>query len=178
MFATTGEVCTVSNGSLATTRIINAARSPRAVLYVYAKFGVETPFERIQLFEEAARKFVKARPREWLSFIAFRATRVEADLGYVEYITVLQHRDRWQNIGAVLQSKADISSFYLEVSKKLDMRYQSPPLPVDLSIVAKKNEDLSQQSKGSEELFMKGSDAGSTDGAHIDMAKLAAFFTS
>lgn len=38
-----------------------------------------------------------------------------------------------QNIGPILQSKADLSSFCLEVSKKLDMRYESPPMPVNLS---------------------------------------------
>jgi hypothetical protein len=31
-------------------------------------------------------------------------------------------------------SKAALSSFCHELSKQLDMRYQSPPLPVDLSI--------------------------------------------
>lgn len=42
-------------------------------------------------------------------------------------------REKWQNIGAILQSKADLSSFILEVTKKLDMKYESPPMPVNLS---------------------------------------------
>jgi len=29
---------------------------------------------------------------QWISFLAFRPTRVEADLGFVEYIVVAQHR--------------------------------------------------------------------------------------
>ncbi len=32
-----------------------------------------------------------------------------------------------------MQSKADLSSFCLEVSKKLEMRYESPPMPVNLT---------------------------------------------
>jgi hypothetical protein len=32
-------------------------------------------------------------------------------------------------------SKAQVSSFCLELSKKLDMNYKSPPLPVNLSMV-------------------------------------------
>lgn len=32
-----------------------------------------------------------------------------------------------------MQSKADLSSFCLEVSKKLDLRYVSPPMPVNLT---------------------------------------------
>ena len=63
----------------------------------------------------------------------FRATRVEADAGYIEYKIVVQHREKWQNIGPILQSKADLSSFCLEATKKLDMRYESPPMPVNLS---------------------------------------------
>jgi hypothetical protein len=40
-----------------------------------------------------------------------------------------------QNVVPLLVSKAQVSSFCLELSKKLDMRYKSPPLPVDLSMV-------------------------------------------
>ena len=64
---------------------------------------------------------------------SLRATRVEADVGYIEYKIVVQHRESWQNIGPVLQSKADLSSFCLEATKKLDMKYESPPMPVNLS---------------------------------------------
>jgi hypothetical protein len=34
---------------------------------------------------------------------------------------------------SILESKAQVSSFCLELSKKLNMRYTSPPLPVDLA---------------------------------------------
>jgi hypothetical protein len=47
---------------------------------------------------------------------------------------LLKHRDSWQNIGVVMQSKADVTSFCLELTKKLDMRYHSPPLPVELNV--------------------------------------------
>jgi hypothetical protein len=39
----------------------------------------------------------------------------------------------WQNIGPILSSQADLASFSLEVSKKLDLRYQQPHKPVHLS---------------------------------------------
>ena len=32
-------------------------------------------------------------------------------------------------------SKAEVASFGLELSKKLDMRYKSPPLPVNLNMM-------------------------------------------
>jgi small-conductance mechanosensitive channel len=40
-FATTNEVATLANGSLASSRIINCKRSPKAVRFVYMKFGVK-----------------------------------------------------------------------------------------------------------------------------------------
>jgi hypothetical protein len=79
--AATNERATISNGSLAKSRIINGGRSPKAVLYFLLKFGLDVPYERIEVFKSAVEKFVKARPREWLSLLGFRATRVEADQG-------------------------------------------------------------------------------------------------
>jgi hypothetical protein len=49
------------------------------------------------------------------------------------YRLILLHSG--QNVVPLLVSKAQVSSFCLELSKKLDMRYKSPPLPVDLSMV-------------------------------------------
>ena len=138
-FATTNEVATYSNGSIAQLRIINANRSPKAVVSVLIKFGLETPFNKVTVFRAAVENFIKARPREWIALSGFRATRVEADFGYVEYKIIAQHREKWQNIGAILQSKADLSSFILEVTKKLDMKYESPPMPVNLSAAGNMN---------------------------------------
>jgi len=134
VLAATNERATVANGALSKSRIINCARSPDAVVFFNLKFGLDVPYSKIQVFKAALEKFVKARPREWLSLIGFRSTRVEADLGYYEYIGILQHRERWQNIGAILQSKAVVQQFCIELQKKMNMRYISPPLPVNLNM--------------------------------------------
>lgn len=134
VFATTGELATLNNGIMATARIINAARSPKAVLFVFLKFSVESSVNRIKVFEEAVRKYVKSKPREWISLNGFRPTRIEADLGYVEYSIAVQHRESWQQVPILLDSRANLASFCLELSKKLDLRYTSPPLPVDLNV--------------------------------------------
>ena len=59
------------------------ARSPKAIIYVYMKFGTAVPYEKIQIFEKAIREFIKSRPREWANFTGFRATKLLADLGYI-----------------------------------------------------------------------------------------------
>lgn len=83
--AASNEVATYSNGSLASLRIINANRSPKATVYVYMKFGIDVPYEKIVIFKTAVEKFVKERPREWLQLGGIRAVTVESDLGYIKY---------------------------------------------------------------------------------------------
>lgn len=134
VYGATNEVATYSNGSLAAFRIINAARSHKANVNFLIKFPISAPYSKLKIVKSAIEKFVQARPREWVSFFSFRATRVEPDLGFVEYMVFCQHREPWQNIGAVMQSKADLQNFCLELSKIMDLRYVSPPMPVEFKV--------------------------------------------
>jgi small-conductance mechanosensitive channel len=74
VFGATNECCTVANGTLANLRVINAARSPKSILYIYLKFGTDVPWAKIQVFEKALRAFVQSRPREWLGVLGFMTT--------------------------------------------------------------------------------------------------------
>ncbi|KAG7350307.1 mechanosensitive ion channel [Nitzschia inconspicua] len=135
--AATSERATIANGMLAKSRIINGARSPNAIVYVVMRFGIETPYRKVEMFRSAVEKFVRARPREWSSMLGFRVSRIEADLGFIEYTTALRHREAWQNIVPILNSRNTMHAFCLELAKKLDMRYKNPPLPVDLKMQGK-----------------------------------------
>jgi hypothetical protein len=99
------------------------------------RFAIDTPYKKVEIFKSAVEKFVKSRPREWFALLGFRAGRIEADLGFVEYAIVVQHREAWQNMGPILNSKHTVNSFCLELAKKLQMRHEPPALPVDLKIV-------------------------------------------
>jgi hypothetical protein len=162
VFGATNECCTVANGTLANLRVVNAARSPKAVLNVYLKFGTDVPWAKIQVFEKALRAFVQSRPREWLGVVGFLTTRVDSSLGFQEIgkpilsprisiflgpnttthlyalsicaVVILQHRESWQSVLALLVSKGEVTAYCHELQKKMDMRYKSPPLPVDLSV--------------------------------------------
>lgn len=111
------------------------ARSFNAQISCTIKFPIDAPYEKLLVFKKSIEQFILSRPREFSSFIAFRATTVEADLGYVEYIVYALHRESWQEAPTIAQSKADLSSFALELSKKMDLRYRSPPMPVDLTLL-------------------------------------------
>ena len=71
-----GERATLNNGSLASCRVINHSLSKNAWLYIFLKFPISVSFDKLQIFQQALDQFFKNRPREWLSFTQFRATRV------------------------------------------------------------------------------------------------------
>ena len=133
IYGTTGEEATITNGYINEYRIINMNRSPKAVLNFVMKFGIEVSKEKIAEFGKEVESYVKDRPREWIAFSAYRLTGVEADLGYVEYKIILQHRESWQQIGALLTSKADVQAFAFELSKTLEMDYEQPATPIIVS---------------------------------------------
>lgn len=133
----TREVATISNGSLARSRIINARRSDKAQLMIYLKFGVDETFARkILLFQAAVKKFVHDRPHEFYRTVRFRSTSAESDLGFAEHVIVLQCKASWQQFEEVMESKAKVDSFSLEVQTKLGISYSPPPpMPVNPSQV-------------------------------------------
>lgn len=91
----TQEQCSLSNGSLANSRIINWNRSTQAQFHIFMNFPIATPYDKILLFKAAVEEYLKMRPREWLSLNGFRCNRFYHEKAYVEYILVVQHRDRW-----------------------------------------------------------------------------------
>jgi hypothetical protein len=92
IYGNTNEIATLSNGSLASWRVINMRCSKDAVLCIYNKFSTEVEYEKVQIFEEATRKFVKAQPREWASFDLFCAAKVVADLRYIGKLSCFRVR--------------------------------------------------------------------------------------
>lgn len=136
IYGTTQECATISNGSLSGARIINAARSPRATLNFKMKFGITVSTETVEEFKQELIAYVKLKPREWFDFSAFRLIRIEADLGFVEYKIVLQHRESWQEVGQLLDSLADVQSFAFDLSKEMQMTYKAPCMPVELNMVS------------------------------------------
>ena len=93
---------------------------------------IEVKYEYIEIFKRAVEEYIKVRPREWLALNGFRVTKITTEQGYFQVMLTIQHRDPWQNVGQVLDSKANLVSYCHEVQKKLGMEYKAPALPVDL----------------------------------------------
>lgn len=141
----TNERATLCNGAISNLRVINAARSPNATVYVDLKFGMNTEYEKIEIFRAAVEQYLKDRPREWLTFVGFRPSEVAPEKGYIGYKVIASHRNSWQAIGGIIESKANLTTYCLEVAKQLEMRFLLPPLPVSLSM---KESDLAMPQLG------------------------------
>lgn len=136
VFVRTKEQATMSNGSLASSRIINSSRSVHASLYCLIKFPIDVPYAKLKLFQEALQTYLRNRPREWLGFTTFRVNRIETAEGFIEYMFVGTHRDSWYHLGALRDSLGSLLSFTVELGKKLEIAYQKPPMPVNLSLLS------------------------------------------
>lgn len=130
----TNERATLCNGAISNLRVINAARSPNATVAVELRFGIDTEYEKVEIFRSAVEEYLKDRPREWLTFVGFRPSEVAPEKGYIGYKVIAQHRNSWQAIGSIVESKANLTTYCLEVAKQLEMRYLSPSLPVSLTL--------------------------------------------
>jgi hypothetical protein len=96
------------------------------------RFGVAVKLETVEKFKMRLFEYVRSKPREWLRPVAFRMKRMAAEQGYMEYFVLLQHRESWQQVGALNDSLSDVQQFSFELSSELAMDYQSPPLPITL----------------------------------------------
>lgn len=81
----TQEKCSLSNGSLANSRIINWNRSTQAQFHIFMNFPIDTKYEKILIFKSAVEEYLRVRPREWLSLNGFRCNRFYHEKGYVRF---------------------------------------------------------------------------------------------
>lgn len=130
--AYTNEYATVSNGSLANSRILNGARSDPAFIYVILRFGIDVTYGQLELFKEALTCYVEARPRDWTKLWCVRALDVKADQGYIEYMVCVESRANWQDVFHLWHIRGLVKAFCHELAKQLEMRFISPPMPVDI----------------------------------------------
>jgi hypothetical protein len=113
-------------------------------------FPIETKYEQIEIFKKAVEEFMKVRPREWLQLNGFRVNRILTEQSYMQVTLLIQHRDSWQNIAQILDSKSNLVTYCSEVQKKLGMQYKAPALPVDLRGVGSILHQMENTSTGSE----------------------------
>jgi hypothetical protein len=134
------ENATVANGAMAGMKILNGARSQNAqVSFTLLVDSNSVKDQRIKKFKDELFKYVKSKPRQWLKPVAFRMNTHEADdSGCLEYEFTLQHRESWQQIGAIKDSKSEIRKFCFDLKQSLGMdgSVEIPFNPDDIQVTA------------------------------------------
>ncbi|KAL3920631.1 MAG: hypothetical protein SGILL_003161 [Bacillariaceae sp.] len=126
-YAASNEVATVSNGSLASARITNCARSISATVHTLLKFHISCHQGRlIDDFRDAVDKYVQERPNIWDSVIFFRMEEIDPNNEVVTYRLVCRSRYTWQICNRVLQCQADLHKFCIKLTFDMGINYDQP----------------------------------------------------
>jgi len=132
--ASKNSVSTVNNGAIASSRIINLARSQKALVNLNLLFRLEASGQQISLFRAAVEKYVKDNPRVWASLVTFFIVKIDPDAESVEYLMRFQHQKSWQEHTTVLKNRGELLQFCLTAMMKLDIAYDSPKSRISVEL--------------------------------------------
>jgi small-conductance mechanosensitive channel len=127
-FGASNEVSTVSNGSIASARITNCARSKNATVHLFLKLHINLHKDKnLDLFREALENFVLDYPNVWDSIVFLRCEEIDKDNEFVMYRLAIRSRQSWQVCTRVLQERARLHQFCIELATKLEVSFDSAP---------------------------------------------------
>jgi small-conductance mechanosensitive channel len=125
-FGQSNEVATVSNGSIASARIANCARSANAVVLIVLKLHISLHNKNnLKLYKEAIENFVADNPRVWDGIGFFRCEGIDTDDESTMYKLAIRSRHNWQNAPRIFLDKAELWKFLIDTAEKLGVRYDS-----------------------------------------------------
>jgi small-conductance mechanosensitive channel len=85
-FGASNEVATISNGSIASSRITNCARSANAMVILILKLHIHLHDEQnLEKFKAALENYVADNPRLWELMAFFRCEEIDTDGEFVVY---------------------------------------------------------------------------------------------
>ena len=126
-FASTNEVATVNNGTLALLRIVNCARSFNAVVSFQLKFELDkVSSDVIQIFRSEVEQFLKEKKSSWESLLFCRCDEIDYDYNKAVFILRAKHQRTWQEAPIILASQAELSWRCMEIGKQMGINYNSP----------------------------------------------------
>lgn len=124
-FSATNEVSTVNNAAIANSRIVNCARSAKAIVTIKAYFSIKATQEEIESFRVRVENYLIDRPEIWAGMVHFRNDMVDNNQGYVEYLLRAQHQQEWQYLSPIMVQKGELQRFMDRVASDLGINWKS-----------------------------------------------------
>lgn len=126
--ARTGEVSTISNWSIAGSRIENCNRSPNAIINLELVMHMSIlDGENLRLFISALEAYVNDNPRIWDSFNFCRHENIDADNEIVYLVISFRHRNSWQDAARIKLQRADLVYFIHKTATDMGINKETPP---------------------------------------------------
>lgn len=133
-YANTNELATINNSSVANSRIVNLARSSKAMVTILILFDVDVTQRQLDDFRYSMEAYLENRPREWIGLIHYRTEAVDSDSGYVRQLYRAQHVKSWQELGAIMISKGEWQREADKVATEMGIVFDSPPRQMTVGI--------------------------------------------
>ena len=122
------EVSTISNGSIANTRIVNHARSRNAMVTINLFMTLSrATHEHVTIVRSALTQYILDNPRVWSRLVNWRVAKVDTNHDVILFSAQVQHVRSWQNNLPVLTAKGDLEKFCIDIIVKLGIGYDNPP---------------------------------------------------
>jgi hypothetical protein len=129
-FGSSNEIATVSNGSIASARITNCARSKNAIAHCMLKLHISCQRDPTTMvsYRKGIESYVREKTHIWENIFFFRCEDVNSDLECVTYHLAVRSRFTWQVSNRVLQFQGELNQFCVSFAYKLHIHYDSPSI--------------------------------------------------
>jgi len=135
--AATNEVSTINNSSLSDARIVNCARSPKAIIRFRMVFHSEAPRDKLDDYQKHMEKYVRDRPRIWTRLVQFANDGIDSSDGYITYKIGVEHVASWQELGKIVRHRGELQRDALYIARELKIDYRTPETQTNVELVSK-----------------------------------------
>ncbi|KAG7359813.1 mechanosensitive ion channel [Nitzschia inconspicua] len=127
-FGSSNEIATISNGSVASARITNCARSKNAIAHCMLKFHIscqKDPDTMID-YRKGIESYIRETTHIWENIFFFRCEDVDTDSECVTFHLAVRSRYTWQVSNRVLQCQGELHQFCVSLAYKHHIHFDSP----------------------------------------------------
>jgi Mechanosensitive ion channel len=142
-YAATNEVATINNSSVANSRIVNCARSPKAQVTINVKLLLDASQRQLEELRGKIELYLEDS-RVWVGLILYRAEDINNEIGYVVMTYRAQHIKCWQELAAILAHKGEWQRFANKTANNMGILFDIPPIQMMPMGVSSRNSKLSQ----------------------------------
>ena len=111
----TNEVSTVTNGSIANQRIVNHARSVKALVNLTLPMRIDATNDQVSMVQSAIEQYIQDN-RSWASLVSFRIKEVDSGNSLLVYSAKIQHVKSWQDLSPIQDATGGKLDYYFCVS--------------------------------------------------------------